>query len=122
MKGISLLMSIGAIAGLLLGCGNPQSGEQETEPSSMATQELLDDKAGTASLSEASSAKSAPAPSVRCGPVRTEPCGGGEYCHIDCCNEYHDSIRTACGSCQHFGNSVCAYRGGLKAAYWRPYP
>lgn len=122
MKGISLLMSVAAIAVLLLGCGTPQPEVQTAESPSQVTQAPLDDKAGSELLSEALSGKDDPVPSARCGAVYAGPCDGGEYCHVDCCNGYHDSIRTACGWCQHFGNSVCQYRGGLSAAYWQPNP
>ncbi len=128
MKRVSLLLSVGAIAGLLLGCGNAQPEEQNTEPSTLMSQTSHDDsqKSTTESSSDKVNLKieNAPVPSARCGPVYKGSCDEGIYCHIDCCNGYHDSIYTACdGSCQHFGNEVCSARsrGGLSAAYWLPW-
>lgn len=126
MKRVSLLLSVGAIAGLLLGCGNPQPEEQNTESSTLMSQTSYDDsqKATTESSSDKVNLKieDAPVPNARCGPVYKGSCSDGRYCHIDCCDGYHDSIYTTCdGSCQHFGNGVCAARGGLSAAYWLPW-
>lgn len=126
MKRVSLLLSVSAIAGLLLGCGNPQPEEQNTEPSTLISQTSHDDSqmATTASSSDKNSPKfeNAPIPNVRCGPVYKGSCDEGIYCHIDCCDGHHDSIYTACdGSCQHFGNGVCSSHLGLSAAYWRPW-